>query len=105
MHAAALLALLPLALAAPQKRDALAPLILPRQSQAVPGKYIVKMKNGARQGSVTNAVSSIQAEADFTYSRGFRGFAASLSPEEVQKLRLNPDVSHASERACCGMSR
>ena len=48
MRSATLLALLPLAMAAPSmKRDSPAPLIAPRGAQLVEGKYIIKMKSDA----------------------------------------------------------
>ncbi|ODA83519.1 hypothetical protein RJ55_02033 [Drechmeria coniospora] len=94
MHASTFLALFPLslALAAPQRRWVPAPLIVPRSAELVESKYIVKMYSDAKRSAVASAVSKIQADADFTYSRGFKGFAATLQPEELRKLRLNPSV-------------
>lgn len=93
MHSALLLALLPLALAAPSKRATPAPLLVPRNAQAVEGKYIVRMKDHAKGKAVASAISAIAADADFTYSHCFQGFAAAMTAQEVEKLRGNPDVS------------
>ncbi|EQL01487.1 subtilisin-like protease [Ophiocordyceps sinensis CO18] len=94
MHSALLLALLPLALAAPSKRATPAPLLVPRNAQAVEGKYIVRMKDHAKGKAVASAISAIAADADFTYSHCFQGFAAAMTAQEVEKLRGNPDVDY-----------
>lgn len=109
MHAATLFALLPLSLAAPSKRASSAPLLVPRNSQAIEGKYIVRFKEGKSStvsSAVSSAISSISADADYTYSTSFAGFAASLSDEEVEKLRNNPDVSltHTSNARDTGLT-
>ncbi|KJZ71263.1 hypothetical protein HIM_09336 [Hirsutella minnesotensis 3608] len=99
MRSAALLALLPLALAAPAKRSSPAPVLVPRNAQAVEGRYIVRMKGGAKGESVVNAVSSIAANADHTYSHTFHGFAASLTAKELEDLKGNPDVDYIEQDA------
>ncbi|RDA84399.1 putative subtilisin-like protease [Ophiocordyceps camponoti-leonardi (nom. inval.)] len=84
---------LPLVLAAPAQRSELAPLLLPRSGSPVEGMFIVRMKKSAAKGaSVASAVSSIASDAHFTYSHAFSGFAATLKPDEVDKLRANPDT-------------
>jgi hypothetical protein len=97
MKASVLLALLPIVMAAPSKRAFPAPVLVPRDAQLVEGKYIIKMKSGAGSSSVSSAISSIAADADQTYTHSFKGFAASLSPQELEKLRNDPNVS-------CGLS-
>lgn len=86
MRSAALLSLLPLALAAPATR---APLYT--REEAIEGKYIVKVKNGA-SASINSAIASIASNADHVY-KNLGGFSASLTSEEVETLRNNPDVS------------
>lgn len=99
MRAATLLALLPLAIAAPSRRATPAPVVVPRNAQLVEGKYIIKMKTDTRIASVDSAIASIKADADYTYTHGFNGFAASLSAEELEKLRHDPNVSTSRSHA------
>ncbi|KND91783.1 Cuticle-degrading protease [Tolypocladium ophioglossoides CBS 100239] len=104
MRAATLLALLPLAIAAPSKRASPAPVIVLRNAQLVEGKFIIKMKDQVKTTSVSTAVEGIAANADYTYSHSFNGFAASLSPEELEKLRGNPDVDYIEQDAIVTIS-
>ncbi|RYO81778.1 hypothetical protein DL766_004639 [Monosporascus sp. MC13-8B] len=95
MRSATLLALLPLAMAAPGgvKRDSPAPLVKPRGVELVEGKYIVKMKNTVSAASVDSAVASVAADADYVYKSGkFQGFASSLTDAEVEALQKDPNV-------------
>lgn len=69
-----------------------AALLTPETSRIIPGRYIVKMRPGAD-------VSAASALRDTLYSYtsdGFRGFAATLSEEELEVVRRDPDVSHLS---------
>lgn len=95
MKVSTLLAILPLAMAAPApaKRSFPAPVLVPRGAQLVEGKYIIKMKTKAGGASVSSAISSITADADHTYTHSFHGFAASLTPQELETLRGDPNVS------------
>jgi subtilisin family serine protease len=104
MRAATLLALLPLAAAAPARRSSPAPILRPRDAQLVEGKFIVRMKSESMKASVMTAVSSIAAEADYTYSKAFNGFAASLSQSELEDLQNNPDVDYIEQDAIITMS-
>lgn len=93
MRTATALALLPLALAAPSKRATPAPVVKPRGAQLVEGKYIVKMKADAKADSVQSSIQSVSGDADFVYnSSKFKGFAGSLSAEELEALQNNDDV-------------
>lgn len=98
MRAATLLSILPLAAAAPSVRSAPAPVIVPRGGNGIEGKYIIRMKPNSISTAIESSISAIQAEADYTYSRSFRGFAASLSPEELEKLQMDPNVSYPPPR-------
>ncbi|KAI9897998.1 hypothetical protein N3K66_006358 [Trichothecium roseum] len=107
MRSAALLALLPLALAAPStaaKRDSPAPVMVPRNSELVEGKYIVRMKKDSPKTAVSSAVSKIAASADYTYASGFSGFAASLSKEELKSLQNDPQVDYIEQDAIVRIS-
>ncbi|KAI2636047.1 proteinase T-like protein [Xylaria nigripes] len=85
-----LLALVPLALAAPSKRVSPAPLYVPH-NKLVDGKYIVKLHDNADANSVH--ASMVTAEPDHIYDvPGFKGFASALSQDEVKALQNNPDV-------------
>ncbi|KFH40949.1 Cuticle-degrading protease-like protein [Hapsidospora chrysogenum ATCC 11550] len=101
MRAATLLALVPLALAAPSavKRDAPAPVLAPRDAKLVPGKYIVKFKKDSVSTAVSSAIQSIAASADYTYAKHFNGFAASLTDAEIKKLRDDPNVEYIEQDA------
>ncbi|KAI1304533.1 peptidase S8/S53 domain-containing protein [Xylaria venustula] len=92
MRSAALLTLVPLALAAPSRRSSPAPLHVPRDTgnNLVEGKYIVKMYDDAVDDSLH---ASVAAEPDHIYNvPGFKGFASALTPEEVENLQNHPDV-------------
>ncbi|KAI1071584.1 hypothetical protein NW752_001727 [Fusarium irregulare] len=103
MRSATLLALLPFALAAPSssvsRRAEPAPVIRPRGVKLVDGKYIVKMKSGVQAASVDNTVSTLQANADYTYTKSFRGFAGSLKDDEIEKLKHDPNVEYIEQDA------
>lgn len=97
MRSAAILAALPLALAAPSKRATPAPLLKPRNAEIIEGKYIVKMKSTIGIQSLESHKNLIAAKADYTYqSHKFTGFAASMTAEEVEKLQNMDDVSPES---------
>ncbi|KAL6868834.1 hypothetical protein ACO1O0_000156 [Amphichorda felina] len=98
MRAATLLALIPMAAGLPSVQRQ-APVLVPRGGNQIDGKYIVRMKNNAMSTAVDSAISSITAKADYTYSRGFSGFAASLTPEELEKLKSNPNVDYIEQDA------
>ncbi|KAF4970333.1 hypothetical protein FSARC_2589 [Fusarium sarcochroum] len=99
MRSATLLALLPFALAAPSRRAEPAPILRPRGVKLVDGKYIVKMKSGIKAASVSTTVSSIEADADYTYTKSFSGFAASLKDDELEKLKNDPNVEYIEQDA------
>jgi hypothetical protein len=103
MHALALLALLPVALAAPAVQPA--PVIQPRGVQLVPGKYIVKLKDGVASGKVDAALNKLAGvKADHVYRGAFKGFASKLDAKTLDAVRLNPDVSaiNISDSQSCG---
>lgn len=102
---ATLLALLPLALAAPAlpKRDAPAPLIRSRNAQLIPGKYIVKMKDEVTTASLQDFINDVadSASVDHVYkaSSAFRGFAGRLDAQSLAALRDHPDVDYIEQDA------
>lgn len=102
MHLSALLTLLPAVLAAPatiDQRAEPAPLFAPKAQDIIPGKYIVKFKDGIARIATDNAISALSSKADHVYEHAFNGFAGSLSKEELKTLRNHPDVDFIEKDA------
>ncbi|KAI1370911.1 subtilisin-like protein [Hypoxylon crocopeplum] len=100
MRTAAFLSLLPLAFAAPAKRAEPAPLLKPRGSQIVEGKYIVKLYENAAISALENAMSTFEGDADHVYNvEGFKGFASALSAADLETLQNHPDVEFIEQDA------
>lgn len=97
MRLQTLLAILPVAFAAPAlKRDEPAPLIIPRDADAlIADKYIVKLKDGP--SILDDAMSALSIDAKHVYSNVFNGFAATLDKKALENLRNHPDVSLSSD--------
>ena len=97
MYSSTLLALLPLALAAPAPAgplDRRAPIISPRGVEIIPGKYIVKLKDGSNNAALEKAISLLtKATAKYVYSNDkFKGFASDLDDLTLEILRMLPQV-------------
>ncbi|CAM1505947.1 Fc.00g115840.m01.CDS01 [Cosmosporella sp. VM-42] len=97
MHVLSILTLSSLALAAPaiHERAEPAALLMPRGANAkvIPGRYIVKMKDGAEIARTAKTY-----KARHTYgSRKFKGFAAALSDTELEEIRKNPHVDYVEQ--------
>ncbi|KAI0539855.1 subtilisin-like protease PR1K [Xylaria digitata] len=100
MRSAAILAALPLALAAPGKRASPAPLLKPRNADVIEGKYIVKMKSSSGLQVLEAHKSLVSSKVDYTYnSHKFTGFSASMTAEEVEALQNMPDVEYIEHDA------
>jgi subtilisin family serine protease len=100
MHALALLALAPAALAIPAPAVHQAPVIQPRGVQIVPDRYIVKMKAGVADAKIDAAVGKIPSSAtSHVYKNGFRGFAAKLDAATLEFVRNNPEVEYIEKEA------
>lgn len=95
-----------MALAAPStvKRDAPAPVIAPRNAKLIEDKYIIKFKKDSISTAVSSAISAIAAEADYTYSKSFAGFAATLTKAELEKLQNDPSVDYIEQDAIVTIS-
>jgi hypothetical protein len=88
MKLSVLLALLPLALAAP------APIVVPRAGSPIPGRFIVKMKNENLQQLVDTALNLLRKDPAHVYKfAGFGGFAADMADDVVELIRNLPGVS------------
>ncbi|KAK4151133.1 peptidase S8/S53 domain-containing protein [Chaetomidium leptoderma] len=99
----ALLALLPAALAAPtaEHLDKRAPIIAARAGRVVPGKYVIKLKEGASDDALEAAISRLgESKADHVYRRRkFKGFASKLEAAQLDEIRSLPDVEYVEEDA------
>lgn len=96
MKLSAVLALLPLALAAPSAPiDKRAPILEARAgTKVVPGKYIVKFREGASDDVLDKAVKKLgNGKADHVYKHAFRGFAGRIDDKTLDEIRSLPDVS------------
>jgi subtilisin family serine protease len=100
---AALLALLPAVLAAPaaEPLDKRAPVLAARAGQAVPGKYIIKLKDGADNKVLDRAVGKLgNRKPDHVYRGGkFKGFAGKVDASTLEELRHLPEVEYVEEEA------
>ncbi|KAL2152769.1 hypothetical protein VTH82DRAFT_5954 [Thermothelomyces myriococcoides] len=102
MHfSAALLALLPVALAAPagEVLDKRAPLLAARSGQHIPGKYIIKLRENAADDILEKAIGKLRSKADHVYRGKFKGFAAHVDEDILDALRLLPEVEYVEEDA------
>lgn len=92
MHISVLFALLPAAIAAP--------LIKVKRDDVIPGKYIIKLKGDISTFAEDQLKNFISTTPDFEYSLpGFRGFAGSLSAEELAQLQASSQVDYIEEDA------
>ncbi|KAM3497635.1 hypothetical protein MY10362_009019 [Beauveria mimosiformis] len=94
MRLSIIAAALPLAIAAPVVEPA--PLIEAR-GQTIAGKYIVKLKDSAPI-HIMDAKSKVP-NAEHIYENVIYGFSARLKPEEVDRLRRDPDVESIEQDA------
>lgn len=94
MRVSALLSILPLVAAAPAKREEVAPLHVPRDVEVIPGKYIVKLKEGVV--SISSTISSIEAKPDFEYEGGFQGFVRIYTSlvSQTRSMQITDNSSH-----------
>lgn len=92
-----LLALLPAAaLAAPASGtlDKRAPIIAAKAGRVVPGKYIIKFKDGTSDDVLDRTVGKLgKTKADHIYrGRKFRGFAGKIEDALLEEFRSLPEV-------------
>lgn len=98
MKTAAILSLLPLALAfrAQKRTGEPAPILKPRDVEALlENKYIVKMKDDASQESIDYANELFEGEAyqKWDADKQFKGFAAQITGESLDAIAELEDVS------------
>jgi len=102
MHTLSVLSLLPLVLAAPAvvRRAEPAPLIQARDANLIPGKYVVKMKDGASPAALVDAINSVPGDPEHVYRAGrFHGFAQALDDADLSTVRSHPDVDFVEQDA------
>ncbi|KAH6647480.1 peptidase S8/S53 domain-containing protein [Truncatella angustata] len=104
MKAAAILSLLPLALAAPATKRAggPAPVLTPRDAgdKVIAGQYIVKMKEGMSTATVDDVSNLFEGDAVHTWTKGsFKGFAAKLNDADLDAIANHPDVEYIEKDA------
>ncbi|KAK1756701.1 peptidase S8/S53 domain-containing protein [Echria macrotheca] len=102
MYSAAVLALLPLALAAPSGPiDRRAPILHPRGAEIIPGKYIVKLKDGATEATLDKAIGKLRkGKPQHVYKNtGFKGFAATVEDADLEALQALPDVEYIEKES------
>lgn len=94
MKFTALLAILPAVLAAPARRDAPAPLHVPRDvDNLIEGQYIVKYKDITAFSAIEEGVKILSKKPEHVYKNGFKGFAAKIDKDTLEVLRDDPSVS------------
>lgn len=103
MKTAAILCLLPLALALPgQKRSGgSAPILKPRDVEALlENRYIVKMKDDVSQASIDHVDELFEGEAyqKWDADKQFKGLAAQISAEALDAIAELEDVSEADSK-------
>jgi hypothetical protein len=85
MYSSVLLALLPVAFAAP--------LLKPRDANLIANKFIVKFKGEFHTTAIDEIKATLANTPDFNYSfGGFNGFAGTLSDEELSQLQASDAV-------------
>ncbi|KAJ6438959.1 Cuticle-degrading protease [Purpureocillium lavendulum] len=105
-----LLAILPLALAAPApvvvkaKRSEPAPLLTPRGSTVIPDKYIVKFKQDSALSLLDDALNMITGDADRVYRDAFRGFTSTLNETMLSSFRDLPEVEYVEKDSISSIS-
>ncbi|KAH7384572.1 peptidase S8/S53 domain-containing protein [Pyrenochaeta sp. MPI-SDFR-AT-0127] len=92
MHISVLVALLPAAIASPLAKA--------KRDDVIAGKYIVKLKGDVSTFAEDELKKSISTAPDFEYSLpGFRGFAGTLSDQELAELQVSSQVDYIEQDA------
>ncbi|UNI24544.1 hypothetical protein JDV02_010280 [Purpureocillium takamizusanense] len=74
-------------------RNVLAPL-LETGGHAIPGRYIVKLKDGVMTTQTDVQLSFFMERASHVYTHAFHGFATELDDQSLEALRRRPDVEY-----------
>ena len=95
------------AAAAPGAAREQAPLLGTDNSAAIADRYIVVFKDTAERTFVNSASETVQAlggSIHQTYRHSIRGFAATMAPSAVAKLREDPNVAYIEADATVSLS-
>jgi subtilisin family serine protease len=95
------------AAAAPGAAREQAPLLGTDNSAAIADRYIVVFKDTAERTFVNSASETVQAlggSIHHTYRHSIRGFAATMAPSAVAKLREDPNVAYVEADATVSLS-
>ncbi|KAJ4354772.1 hypothetical protein N0V95_003545 [Ascochyta clinopodiicola] len=77
-----------------------APVLQPRAGSPIPGQYIVKLQNQNLQAIIEGALKLLKTDPIHVYQFGdFGGFAAEISDDIVQLLRVFPGVQYIEQDA------
>lgn len=97
MKISLVLAVLPLAFARPstlRRRETPAPVLMARDNEGIPNKYIVVLNENDGDFSIQSTVDTLNVEPDHVYdAEGFKGFAAELDEDALASLQDDPTVS------------
>lgn len=100
MKSAAILSLLPLALAAPaalnKREGGPAAVLRPREAKLISNQYIVKFKDQSDSMTINSAMDTFPGDAEHVWHNNFKGFAAKLDDAALESLKNHPDVSSNS---------
>ncbi|EUC31046.1 hypothetical protein COCCADRAFT_38791 [Bipolaris zeicola 26-R-13] len=76
------------------------PLVKARRSNAIANKWIIKLKDNVATMAVDGVKAALSTEPDYQYSMpGFRGFAGTLSDEEVALLQASDQIEYIQQDA------
>ncbi|KAK8098024.1 uncharacterized protein PG998_013510 [Apiospora kogelbergensis] len=101
MKSAAILSLLPLALAAPatlnKREGGPAAVLRPREAKLISNQYIVKFKDQSDSMTINSAMDTFPGDAEHVWHNNFKGFAAKLDDAALESLKNHPDVDYIEQ--------
>lgn len=100
MRPSILLALVPIVLGAPTKRDEPAPLHVPRDvDNLIKDTYIVKYKDISAFSAVEEGVKQLVGKPDRVFKGAFKGFSGKINAKTLKSLRNDPSVDFIEQDA------
>ncbi|KAM4055883.1 subtilase family protein [Hirsutella rhossiliensis] len=86
-----------------QRLNGLAPLLEPL-GEAIPGSYIVKLRDSSSTASLRQALSTTTGIVEHVYSNTFQGFSAKLDDTALQRLRHRSEVDFIEHDAVASIN-